>query len=211
MLYFDGIKRVWEGGTAFIIGGGPSLKDFDFTQLKGKQVIGVNNAFMLGEDIVSVAWWGDAAWFDRNHTALRAFKNPRYHCCNRSSKFPNHEIQRVARGKSRGIASDPRLISWNQCSGSSAINLAYHLGAKRVVLLGFDMKFGENRENNWHNYHADTHKGYPKDWNPYDRFLECFPHIARDAYELGLEIINANPDSAIIQFQKITLEEALLC
>ena len=35
----------WEGRRCFIVGGGPSLKDFDFSQLKGALTIGINRAF----------------------------------------------------------------------------------------------------------------------------------------------------------------------
>jgi len=38
---------MWEGETAFIVGGGPSLLDVDISVLEGKRVIGVNNAYQL--------------------------------------------------------------------------------------------------------------------------------------------------------------------
>ena len=33
--------------------------------------------------------------------------------------------------------------------------------------------------------------------------------IARDAKRLGIEIVNLNPDSAIVQFRKVSLKEFL--
>jgi len=35
----------WTGRRCFIIGGGPSLKGFNFSRLKGELVIGINRAF----------------------------------------------------------------------------------------------------------------------------------------------------------------------
>ena len=36
----------WKGQRCFIIGGGPSLKGFDFKQLKGEKIIAINKAFV---------------------------------------------------------------------------------------------------------------------------------------------------------------------
>ena len=35
----------WTGHPCFIIGGGPSLKGFDFNLLEGRKTIGINRAF----------------------------------------------------------------------------------------------------------------------------------------------------------------------
>ena len=37
--------KSWKGQRCFIIGGGESLKDFDFSKLKGELTIGINRAF----------------------------------------------------------------------------------------------------------------------------------------------------------------------
>ncbi|MCX5657919.1 MAG: hypothetical protein NTZ48_06855, partial [Candidatus Omnitrophica bacterium] len=44
-LYTHIGEKVWEGQRCFIIGGGPSLKGFDFSKLKGELVIAVNRAW----------------------------------------------------------------------------------------------------------------------------------------------------------------------
>ena len=35
----------WSGRRCFIVGGGPSLKGFDFERLRGERVIAINKAF----------------------------------------------------------------------------------------------------------------------------------------------------------------------
>jgi hypothetical protein len=80
------------------------------------------------------------------------------------------------------------------------------MGAKRVILLGFDMKKGDNDEGNWH----DNHKLQGRNPNPYPRFLARFPQVKADAEKLGLEIINATPNSVLDIFPMKTLEEVLL-
>jgi hypothetical protein len=121
-------------------------------------------------------------------------------------------VKHFTRGKPRGIEKKAGVISWNRNSGASAINVAYHLGAKLIVLLGFDMKSaGDAPEDmNWHTDHLTMglNKNNPKQ-NIFKRFLQCFPDIAVDADTLGIKIINANPDSAIDCFETMALEEAM--
>jgi len=162
-------------------------------------VIGINNAYQLGAWI-DICWFTDARWFDWHSEKLLSFAGLRVHCANRLDKVG--WLKRLSRGKPMGIETNPHVVSWNRCSGSSAINLAYHLGAKRVVLLGFDMRRVEGRAN-WHDDHPNPQK------DPYDRFLACYPTIARDAEKLGLEILNATPGSAIDVFPFVSLEEVI--
>jgi len=183
----------------FLVGGGPSLKKVNLSLIKNERVIGINNAYQLGS-WVDVCWFTDSRWFDWHKEKLLNFAGLKVHCVNRL-KYVGW-LKRLLRGKPMGIEKNPGVVSWNKCSGSSAINLAYHFGAKRVVLIGYDMQRVDD-EANWHSDHP-----YPKK-DPYDNFLKCFPSIAKDAEELGLEIINATPGSLIDVFPITTLEEAI--
>ena len=44
---------------------------------------------------------------------------------------------------------------------------------------------------------------------PFHRHLRGFPQIAKDAKQMGVEILNASPDSAIECFRKVTVKELL--
>jgi hypothetical protein len=173
----------------------------DLAPIHDKRVLGVNNAYMLG-DWVDAVFFGDCRWWDWNKETLNKFGGLRITCCQRSKPFPG--VLHLRRGKSTGIESRPGFISWNRNSGASAINVAYHLGAVRVVLIGFDMKMTGNNHN-WHHYHKHTPPA-----NIYqNRFLPVFAQIARDARELGLQIINATPDSEIKEFPMMKLEHCI--
>lgn len=123
-------------------------------------------------------------------------------------------VHAMLRGKPEGIENGNGTISWNRCSGTSAINLAYHFGAKRIVLVGYDMKRIE-AEDNWHDehkkMHPNTHKKRTdeKAERMYKRYMSCMPAVAKDAEKLGVEIINATPGSAIEQFPMVKLEEVI--
>lgn len=201
------VPRMWEGVTVYILGGGHSLLEEKLELIHDKRVIGVNNSFMLG-DWVDVCWFGDPRWYDWNIVDLSEFGGLKACCCGALMGKPGVKVLR--RGKPMGIDLRANFISWNRSSGGSAINLAVHFGAKKIVLLGFDMKPSDDQgENNWHN----LHKVKTNTSNPYNRFLESFPHIKRDVRELGVEIINSTMCSLIPEdvFPKIPLEEIVKC
>jgi hypothetical protein len=183
--------KIWENGTAFIIGGGPSVKKENLNLIHNRHVIGVNNSYMIG-DWIDIGWFGDKKWLVWhkkewiNWHGIKATCNPNREVIKNESDW----LKFMARGKSAGIETKPGFVSWNYCSGSSAINLAYHLGVTRIVLIGYDMHNVDNKRN-WHTDHKDSGNA------PYARFLKCYPEIARDAENLGVEIINTCKDSAI--------------
>lgn len=198
---------MWKGETVFIIGGGPSLIGFDYSPIYDRKVIGVNNAYRFG-DWIDVCWFGDLKWFHWHQKELRAsFKGFVAHCNTRSDLRRLKWMTCFGRESTQGLSTKPNVVRWNRCSGLSAINLAYHMGASTVFLLGFDMNHN-GEQKNWHKDHVED-QSLKKAESRYTRFLSSCRYINRDAKKLGFKIINGNPDSAIEQFPKMTLREFL--
>ena len=229
------IPRMWEGGECWIIGGGPSLsQQFEIPQdiidkvmsgeksidayspflsaIHNKHVIGVNAAFLLGSWI-DIVFFGDGGFYKRNFRELDKVNKLKI-ACNMSSKkiVELSGVKFVARDHkhSTGMTKRKNAISWNSNSGAAAINFAYHLGVKKIYLLGFDMTVGPTKMEHWH-VHYSTAKGGPRDPRklPFHRHLLGFPRIAKDAKKLGVEIINVSPNSAITSFKKVSLKEVI--
>jgi hypothetical protein len=220
------IPKIWEGSTVFILGGGPSLSSVNFDLIKHRRIISTNNAFgepngkthrygkediatYKARDWVDVIFFADLKWFRWHRRSIReAAENSIVLTCNQNNgvlKTTGPWLKKVRRNNNRvlGITSDKKdHISWNRSTGAAAINVAYHFGAKTVVLLGFDMRLIDGKKN----YH-DDHKEPAHD--PCARHLKCFKAIARDAAKLGLNIINCTPGSAIEYFPIMSLEEYL--
>jgi len=212
---FWNVPILWPESTVFIIGGGPSLLQQDLTLLHDKRVIGVNQAFRLGP-WVDVCWFGDKQWYSQNLPDIKEYGGLIVTCSVEAQA--NKRLKRVkylGRSKQKGIEIKRRThIAWNGNSGASAVNLAYWLGAKRVVLLGFDMKNPEDpkdMQSHWHNhYEPKIDKRTRKLIDPYPRFMKGWPVIKIDADRAGLEIINATPNSALTLFEYRSLEEICL-
>jgi hypothetical protein len=228
---------MWSGGTAFIIGGGPSMpRQFGVPEdvvakvmtgelptsayspylspIHGGHVIGVNNAYQIGTWIDCI-FFGDSAWYLVHRQALTKFRNLKVTCCPRFSNKPEKEsegIKYLAKGGGRqiegggpkhGLSNDPSKVCWNHNSGAAAISLAVHFGAKRIILLGFDMRLDEAKRSHWHGFHKNNGIAV------FARHLRGFPVIAEDAEARGIEILNASPESAIESFPKVELQEVL--
>lgn len=196
------IAKFWEDSTVFILGGGPSLSQANVDALRGQRVIAVNDAFKLGKNWINLVWFSDCRWYVWNYPELMNFKGmivgcPPCHC-------DHTRVLQVTRRDQAGLSHDPEVVFWNKNSGASAINLAYLMGASRIVLLGFDMH-AVNGKNNWHT----NHKHVPRSDIYTNKFLPCFDKIARDASAVNLQILNATPNSAIEVFPRIELMEVL--
>lgn len=207
------IPKMWDNEPCYIIGGGWSLKGFDVSVLKGKNIIGVNNAFKLA-DFITFCWFGDFQWYgwnlaDITMRRLKSSFSTSFVSCH--NKFENHPfIYHVERTGGCGINTKENKVRWNYCSGFSAINFAYHLGANPIILLGFDMKPNPNNPKD-NNYHQEHQVKLRKIYNPYTSYLRAVESIKKDANELNIKIFNVTTDSGISEdiFKWISIEKAV--
>jgi hypothetical protein len=194
-------ERIWEGSDATVIGGGPSLSSFDWGLLQGKNTIGCNTAFTLGPEICKVCFFGDKSWFSRFEDELKDFQG---------IVVTNHTLfqgqhpswLKAMRRWGRGLHRDG--IGWNKNSGAAALNLALLFGAKRVFLLGFDMKPTQENKPNWHDRAFEEPKA-----DVYDGFLHAFKRVADDLPRVfpGCEVFNVTDDSRLDVFPKVSLAD----
>ena len=226
------VPKIWEGGDVWILGGGPSVTEqfeipsevvskvkagqlppsvySDYMKfLHDKHVIGINVAYTIG-DWIDIIFFGDNNFYLEHEKDLLNYPNLVVSCASNIAAVNNIRYVPCDGNNPRGISPYQSKVSWNQNSGSAAISLAAHLGAKRIFLLGFDMKKVENSQH-WHRLYKprreNPRKHNPAD-GPFERHMRGFPQIARDAKQLGIKIYNVCPDSAIVEFPKITLKQA---
>lgn len=191
-------EKSWQGQEVFIVGGGESLKGFDWDLLKPLRTIGCNDAYLHGTDICI---FGDKRWFEFHQKALENYGGIVFTNCPQvqKSKLPwLWLLRREARGLHNGA------LGWNKNTGASAVNLALILGAAKIYLLGFDMKLSKTGESNWH-----ENKLMKSNKKVYPEFLKGFKCVAqnlRTKYP-EVEVINVTDDSALNEFSKIGTKE----
>ena len=114
-----------------------------------------------------------------------------------------------SRGR-RGICLEPDRLRTGANSGYQAVNLAVHLGARRIVLVGYDMKVGDDGAEHWFGQHRNrAGRPVPTAASTITRWAKGFESMVPQLSELGIEVLNAGPDSAIDCFERVSLEDCL--
>jgi hypothetical protein len=187
------------------------LQDMNWALLEGEAVIGCNDAYLLGASVCPWCLYGDAKWREiHEHTSpgIRSYQGTLITCSD-SQLHDEGWTKRLRRSVYRnGLTRERDSVVWNRNTGAAAINLAFHTGAARILLLGFDFALGASGQANWHVNLKDRPNG-----KVYASvFLPGFEAVAKDARKMwpSVEIINANAQSLLPCFPKMERGEALL-
>lgn len=207
--------KIWTGRPVFIIGGGRSLHGVDLSSLKGRCVIGCNDAYMLNPPVVV---FGDYGWWithwrervvdvekGRNHPGMLAYSGLVVTNCGKGIIKACSRIRVMRRSQNRILV--PHQLGWFNNTGAAAVDLALQFGASRIVLLGFDMHLTDGKSN-WHENLKDV-----PNVKIFNRHMAGFRLLAAELKRKApsVEVLNANPTSAMDVFPKCTLAEGLAC
>ena len=189
-------------GEVFLIGGGPSLRGFNFECLRGRVLVAVNDA-AVHVPFASALFSMDAGWIHNRREMVDRFAGEKYLAVASDFHFPSGPVACYLKRDRQGIglSIDPGVVYMGGGnSGYGALNLAVLNGATRIVLLGYDLN-GPNQH--WH-------PGY--EWADalssnalYRRWAEQFDLAAVELRRRGIQVINASPYSRITAFRKVPL------
>jgi hypothetical protein len=107
-------------------------------------------------------------------------------------------------GKDAGFTDEPDTINGGGNSGFQALHLAATFGARKIILLGYDMQ-RTGGELHWHGKHWG---GLPSG-NGFPSWIRNFGPLATDLRRRGIDVINATRETALKCFPRQTLEEVL--
>lgn len=198
--------------TIYCVGGGISLKAVDFRRLNRSRVIAINKAF-LDLPHAEVVYFTDKRFYD-----WFCHKNLLKHSgrlVSVSAQMNDPRVEQWRLSGRTGIDLTPGRLCGGNNAGYAAINLAMHLGARRIILLGYDMTAPDADDESSEYMEGDTHYHgrYPVRLrkNVFTKMLPYFRTLVKPARDLGVGIINAvgEPESRIDCFPKVPLEEAL--
>jgi hypothetical protein len=189
-------EQEWKNQQCFIIGGGASICSQDMGLLKGQKIIVINTSYE------AVPWadflvFSDSRWWDHNYKKLKEFKG-KVICTSSAVSGPLYKMHRKS---PPGLASDIGTLAVKFTTLSAAINLAVHLGAIRLILLGIDGKSVSGK----------THHHSPHPWKQmagcWDQQRIDLVKITEELRELNIECVNASPDSAWDLWPKVRYED----
>lgn len=149
----------------------------------------------------------DGLWWDKNINAARkVFSGAFLTSDNSASAFfdiPYMPYDNRAKGLSRKGAP----INLGSNSGYAAIDLAFHFGANKIILVGYDMQrtggkthwFGDHPNGLW-NFHPD---------DLIAAWARNYVALAHDLFEAGVDCVNCTIETALTCFRRSTLEVEL--
>jgi hypothetical protein len=196
------VPRLWPGATIVCCGSGPSLSAGDVFAVRqaGLPIIAVNDAYRLAPE-AGVIYAADVKWWRWHWPTVRCLPGLKYGLMPEvRNEFP--EVGVILRTGDQGLETRPIGVRSGGHGGYQAVNLAVHLGAQRIVLLGYDMQAEEGRD---HFFGAHPDGSHPR----YEKWLTRYETLAEPLRDLGISIVNASRRSALTAFPRRELAEVL--
>jgi hypothetical protein len=201
----------WKGQRCWIIGGGPSLRGFNWKRLRGELVIGTNRALEAAPCAINVSM--DNAFLrdlERGYYGAgieEKYKNNSFGFSvwvNTVKKQYPEWIYEINGDRGRFATTfDELLGTGGNITGNSgfcAINMACVLGSNPIYLIGFD---GGSTQRWWHSGHRKKQPG-----KVYCKFHTDFTtHAVPGARAAGAEIVNLNTSSQYECFEFGEIDE----
>jgi hypothetical protein len=198
------MPRVFEDQTVVCLGGGPSLSQTQIDQVRDSDAhaIAVNDAYLVAPwaailyaaDLQWWQWHADALEFE----GLRITTDPQAALDYHLLYLPGDRVD--------GFSLDPSRLSYGPLhtsnSGYQAINLAILGGARRILLIGYDMRV-VNGAAHWFGEHPNRQR------SPYANFVRGYDTTIDQLADIDAEIINCTPGSALHAYPFGNLEDLL--
>lgn len=193
-------NRRFQDRVVVVAATGPSLskQDLEHARSHGAALVAVNDAYRLApwSDVLYAC---DPEWWD-HHAGAEQFAGERWTQDEGAAR--RWRLNYIEGRRRPGFCLTGEAVHYGDNSGYQAINLALYMGARRVVLLGFDMQATGGRR-----HYFGNHPGAMNKEHPYRIWLAAFDEAAR--LHPTLDIINATRDTALIAWPRMTIEEAL--
>lgn len=205
----------WSGCVAAVIASGPSAKKAKFEALRGRvKVLAVKDNVELCP-FADVVYGCDAAWW-RLKLGLPKFTGLKVCWAGDNEHMPADfpGLQRIKidaaqqhnRKPDRPAFDEPGLVGCGGNSGFQAVNLAAQFGAKRILLIGFDLH--DRAGVHWFGRNNGQGLTNPDEQN-FRRWREAFAGSAPVYAVHGFDVVNASSQSDMKGFRGASIERAL--
>lgn len=204
------IEPRWRNELCIVIATGPSLTievaEYIAQHRNGNRCIAINSAYERAAH-ADICYACDAKWWIA-YRGAEGFAGERW-----SSHHPTGDrkievaerygINLVAGYRQNSFSMKPDTIHYGSNSGFQAVNLAILLGAKPIILVGFDMRKVDGKRHYFGDYKFGLRNG-----DLYQSWAQIFETAAK-SLPPEVQIINATPGSALTCFPMRRLEDVL--
>jgi hypothetical protein len=212
-------RDLHRGERAFVLGNGPSLARTDLARIAGAVTFGANRIYLAHQPTYFTCV--NELVLEQFAGEIRALACPKFLNWNRRQLFGDDPFVSLALGLSDRFVPDP---TQQLCSGGTvtfvALQLAYYMGFREVVLLGVDHRFVDRGTPNRtetrtqtvdaNHFHASYFPQGSKWQLPDLRRSELAYESARRAFERdGRRIVDATIDGACRVFERAAFEDVV--
>jgi hypothetical protein len=210
------VTKSWEGQTVAVICTGPSLNKKDLDRVQSLNCIVVNDAYLVAP-WAKVLYAADDRWWkwqlegknkvwpwvsftkEQVRQAYAEFKGQKV-TIQHPTVIQDQDILILENDGSEGLSFRPDAIRTGHNSGYQALNIAILSGAKKILLLGFDMRFinGKSHAHNGHEVKMAEHA--------YKKYAQNFSSMQHDLRKIDVDIVNCTEGSLINCFRFSTVE-----
>lgn len=213
--------------TAVVIGTGPSINDEQISFVKKVReedkcrIFTMNNSYQIIKPDVHFScnyqWWDVYFKEDPKLTKLKETVDMWTWNENTAKKY---SINHVPGKWEDGLSTDPNWIHFGHGSGYETLGVCVHYNPKKILLLGYDLKFPDQ-----YNGRKKITGGKRHYFGEYHKTLQHWPSVKvgkngvldglLEVYEkvnpktLNMEIVNCTPGSSLKKFRMSTLEKEL--
>lgn len=200
-----------EPRVGVVIGTGASLTLEQIEIAKQVKTFGCNRAFTFGVDVLhgcNYQFW-DTYWNDVKDL-------PCIKWTTRPESAKKYGINYIHEKWEPGLSKDKSYICAHHGTGPQMVNLAYHYGCEKIILIGWDMIFRGKVDNRTY---TEQRRYFPEDsitqhhWprtgarGEMDGLIKEMETIKPEDY--GIDIVNCSPGSAMKCFRMSTIEEEI--
>src|SRR5262245_41906712 len=209
------VPLLCAGGTVACLASGPSLaiEDVEALRAAGALLVAINDAVRLAP-FADVFYSGAKAWWPRHckqplwterHRLVDAFAGIKISLELDQDRPGIHKDGTIILRNTGtdGLERVPNGLRTYQNSGGAAINLALHLGATRIILLGYDMgPDGKGR------HHFSDPSGRPHS-SPYSLVRNLIKTMVGPLEAVGVEVVNCSRSAGLPCFPRRMLADVL--
>lgn len=202
---YDEVPELYPGEVGVLLASGPSLNEQDLAVVKQFRDKGLVRVFGLGDsyrlcDFMDVFYACDPKWWELNPEVLN---NP---CTNKWTQdvraAKKYKLNLVSGSSGKGISTRKNHIHFGSNSGYQLLNLAYHFGIRKFILLGYNMDVPKGMQQHFFGKHP---KGLNQT-NNYRSFVANYNGIQDNIKQM---VINSTTPTGLTCFRKLPLEQAL--
>lgn len=202
--WLETVPELWPQSTIVCVGSGPSLlmKDIDTAFNAGARLLVVNDAVRLTGNCADLLFAADAKWWRWHQSVADADLPQHLWTVDPDARQYRPSVHVVNYNGHAGFERSRCSIRTGGHSGYMAVHLAAHLGAAKIILLGYDLQ-PTNGQHHFFGDHPDrNHLNYPYRVGVYETLREPLAHR-------GVRVLNASRATALTTFPRTSLTDAL--